>query len=380
MRILLTSIAIEGGGAEQVVADLATGLTAAGHRVEVAFLEGTDARVPALQQAGIQCHRLLARRQFAASALADFTPSCITRLRRLVYDFQPDLIHAHLPRAILWIALAKRLFRLPVPLVYTEHNLQDVYSGWGRWIYRAFLPAVNYVVCVSEAVHKSFTKQWKWSDQRIRTIWNGIRMERSSPRRSGGAVRAELDCDENAPLACNIANLASRKAHDILIAAMTRLHERLPQAQCWVAGSPEIDYAAAEATRQCLAKYGAEGYVKLLGTRSDVPDLLNASDVFVLSSRQEGFPITILEAMAAGKPVVTTNVGGCAEAVVDGETGLVVPPEDPQALAEALEYVLTHPDEARRMGEAGRRRVEEHFTVEAMVKKHVEVYKKVIGE
>lgn len=99
----------------------------------------------------------------------------------------------------------------------------------------------------------------------------------------------------------------------------------------------------------------------------------------MLSSRQEGFPITILEAMAAGKPVVATNVGGCAEAVVNGETGIVVSPEDPEALAEALEHMLTHPDEARRMGEAGRRRVEEHFSIESMVTKHIAVYESLVA-
>lgn len=374
MRILLTTVAIEGGGAEQVVADLATGLTAAGHEVAVAFLEGTDTRVPALREAGIECHRLLPRRQFAASALSDFTPSCIIRLRRLVRDFGPDIVHAHVPRATLWTALAKRLFRLPVPLVYTEHNVQDAYPHWARWVYRIFLPAIDHVVCVSEAGGHSFRARWKWDERRVSCIRNGITVGRTAASKGPELVRADLGCAADAPVACNVANLTSRKAHDVLIAAMSRVHQRLPAARCWVVGSPEIDHGAAELTRQCLVEHDAGEYVALLGARSDVPDLLAACDVFVLSSRQEGFPITILEAMAAGKPVVTTNVGGCAEAVADGETGVVLPPEDPEALAEALEYVLTRPDEARRMGEAGRRRVEEHFTVEAMVRKHIQVY------
>ncbi len=378
MRILLTSVAIEGGGAEQVVADLATGLAASGHEVGVAFLEGTDARVPALEEAGIECHRLLSRRQFAESALSDFTPSCITRFRRVVHDFRPDVIHAHVPRATLWMGLAKRIFRLRVPLVYSEHSIQETYPSWIPWVYRAFLPASDHVVAVSEAAGASFRRRWGWGEDRVTPIWNGIGIGRIAASRTAEAVRNALGCAPDAPVACNVANLTAPKAHSVLITAMSQVHGRLPEARCWVAGSPHIDYGAAERARECLAWLGAEEYVSLLGARSDVPDLLGACDVFVLSSRQEGFPITILEAMAAGKPVVTTDVGGCAEAVVDGETGVVVPPENPEALAEALEYVLTHPDEARRMGEAGRRRVEEHFTVEAMVRKHVEVYERVV--
>ena len=95
MRLLLTSAVTEGGGAEQVVADLATGLAVAGHDTAVAFLEGTDARVPSLREAGVECHRLLPRRQCATSALADCTPSCITRLRGVVREFRPDVIHTH---------------------------------------------------------------------------------------------------------------------------------------------------------------------------------------------------------------------------------------------------------------------------------------------
>ena len=378
LRILLVSVAIEGGGAEQAVVDLATGLAAGGHQVAVAFLEGGDTRLPALRGAGIECHRLLSRREFAKSALADFTPSCIGRLRGVVRGFGPEVIHTHVPRATLWTALAKRLFRLRVPLVYTEHSMQDVYPSWGRWVYRTFLPATDHVVAVSEAANASFRERWQRGGGKVTTIWNGIATGRLGASASREAVRLARGCAADTPVVCNVANLTAPKAHDVLIAAISQVCERLPSARCWVAGSSEIDYAAAERTRQCLALHGADEYVQLLGVRSDVPDLLGACDVFALSSRQEGFPITILEAMAAGKPVVTTDVGGCAEAVVDGETGLVVPPENPEALAKALEDLLTRPAEARRMGEAGRRRVEEHFTVEAMVGKHIALYGRLV--
>ena len=134
-----------------------------------------------------------------------------------------------------------------------------------------------------------------------------------------------------------------------------------------------------EAIRGAIAEHHLEETGKLLGRRRDVPDLLNAADIFVLSSRQEGFPITFLEAMAAGKPVIATDVGGCAEAVADGETGLIVPPENPQALAEAISALISDPGRARAMGEAGRSRVKSEFTVDRMVEQHLELYQSIIG-
>ena len=374
MRILLTSVAIEGGGAEQVVADLAMGLAAAGHDVDLSFLEGTDARVPALREAGIECHRLLARRQFAASALSDFTPSCVTRLRRVVRDFRPDVIHSHIPRPTLWMALAKRLFRLRIPLVYTEHSVQEVYPRWAQWVYRVILPVVDHVTGVSEAATQSFATRWGWPDHKVGTIWNGIDVDRAKSDRGPQAIRSEMGVPPSVPVLLNVARIIPAKAQEVLVRAMARVHMRDPEAQCWIAGTSEHGPAAARLVADTIYDLHAEPYIRTLGERSDVSDLLAASDIFVLSSRQEGFPITILEAMAAGKPVVATDVGGCAEAVVDGETGLIVPPEDPKALAEAVLYMLARPDETKQMGEAGRKRVEEHFTVEAMVRRQLDVY------
>ena len=234
LRILLVSVAIEGDGAEQVVADLATGLIRAGHTVAIAFLEGTDTRVPSLREAGVECHRLLPRQQFASSAVADFTPSCITRLRRVVRDFRPDVIHAHVPRATLWMALTKRPFRLRVPFVYSEHSTQSVYPSWARWVYGVLLPGVNHVASVSEAAGRSFRGRWGWDEGRATPIWNGIDPGRLVASKGAEAVGAELGCASHTP-------------------AVSLLHERLPAARCWVAGSPHIDYAAADVTRQCLA-------------------------------------------------------------------------------------------------------------------------------
>jgi glycosyltransferase involved in cell wall biosynthesis len=125
-----------------------------------------------------------------------------------------------------------------------------------------------------------------------------------------------------------------------------------------------------------ILERGLAERIDLLGNRGDVPDLLASADVFVLSSRSEGFPVSILEAMAAGLPVVATNVGGVAESVVDGETGLLVPPGDPGALAAALDRVLTDSALRLRLGTAGREQARRHFDVGDFRRAHVELYRR----
>ncbi len=379
MRIMLSGVAIEGGGAEQVIQDLALGFAEREHEVMIAFLEGTDAVVPELEARGIRCERLMARTELADSPLADFNPSCAFRFRSLVKDFRPQIWHSHVPRPTLWASLAIRTMRSHPCFVYTEHNVQDVYPRWAHWVYRIFIPSVDRVVCVSNASLESFEIRWKQCAPAIR-VWNGIRPERVAFSGEAIEIREPLGASGSAPVVCNIANIGHRKGHDVLVGAMSMVRERLPQAQCWIAGSMEHEPRTVEALRGAIEQHQLQKNVSLLGRRRDVPDLLHASDLFVLSSRQEGFPITILEAMAAGKPVIATDVGGCAEAVVDGETGLIVPPEDPEALAEAILSLLQDPGRAEAMGEAGRDRIQREFTVDRMVERHLELYQRLVAD
>jgi glycosyltransferase involved in cell wall biosynthesis len=123
-----------------------------------------------------------------------------------------------------------------------------------------------------------------------------------------------------------------------------------------------------------IRQRGLTERIDLLGNRGDVPGVLASADVFVLSSRSEGFPVSILEAMAAGLPVVATDVGGIAESVIDGETGLLVPPGDPGALAAALDRLLADSALRQRLGAAGRERVRRHFDLAGFRRAHVELY------
>jgi glycosyltransferase involved in cell wall biosynthesis len=173
------------------------------------------------------------------------------------------------------------------------------------------------------------------------------------------------------PAVAQIARLAEVKGQRDLLAAL----EELPDVHAVFVGE---DLEQGGAYRRSLEAEAGER-AAFLGYRSDIPAILDAVDMLVLPSRLEGLPMVVLEAMAQAKPVVATDVGGTAEAVVDGETGLLVPPGDPHALAEAIRRLIDDPELARRLGEAGRRRVEREFSAGVMTARVLEVLDEAAG-
>lgn len=173
-----------------------------------------------------------------------------------------------------------------------------------------------------------------------------------------------------------VARLAPVKGLEMLLEAFAQIHGKIPNAHLWLIGDgPLRNYLETKAREMGLADN-----VVFWGIRDDIPALLAQCDIGVLSSHWEGLPNAILEYMAAELPVVATRVGGVPEVVIDGETGLLVPPGNPQALADALLSLLSDTELARRMGQAGRRRVEQYFTLERMVKENEKLYLELLEE
>ena len=222
------------------------------------------------------------------------------------------------------------------------------------------------IIAVSEATAASLVRQG-YPAGRMTVVHNGI--DPPLPVEPHRPVEAP----EGAPLLLQVGRLARGKGQHELIEALARLEH--DDAVAILVGKDLETGGAYERELESLATaLGVRERVVFAGYRSDVPALLAASDVLVLPSEIEGLPLTVLEAMAATRPVVATRVGGTAEAVVDGETGLLVPPGDIDALARALDAVLGDSDLARRLGEAGRRRVEERFSSAAMSELVLDAY------
>ena len=208
---------------------------------------------------------------------------------------------------------------------------------------------------------------------RTTTIHNGIDLPATAA--PAGRFRAELGVTAHVPLALSVGRFHEQKDQESLIHAWRMVAGTHPDALLAIVGSGGLEGRL----REAAAADGVTHSVRLVGPRATLAEAYVDADVLVLSSRWEGLPYVVLEAMAYGLPVVSTSVDGIPEAVVDGVTGLLVPPEDPVALGVALERLLSDPSRGRRLGKAGRVWVAEEFTLGHMVDRLAGVYREVMG-
>jgi glycosyltransferase involved in cell wall biosynthesis len=291
-------------------------------------------------------------------------------LARLLRNAQVDLLHTHtLAAANALGRAAARLARIPV---VSHLHIENTFRTATRPVLRAAdnLTARRCaaLVAVSEDTRRAYERQGY--PRRIEVVYNGVDLDGSRP----GGLRAELGIPDAAPLIGEIGRLCDVKGQRELIEALAQL----PDARVVLVGADlERGGAYQDELEREAERRGVADRVVFAGRRDDARELLADVDVFALPSWTEGLPLVVLEAMAQGKPVVATPVGGTPEVVVDGETGLLVPPRDPPALAAALRRLLDDDTLRARMGEAGYRRVAERFSADAMTRRMLEVYDEV---
>lgn len=362
------------GGAETVTVQFLRHLRATDRSVPVCTLtdqlDGSPAR--ALDRAGVPRFDLGARR------LADW--GALTRLLRLVRRHRIDLLHAHGQDASI-LAAAATLLR-PMLLVVTRHVLDEP-AATLRERGRAHLTTValrraDAVVAVSGAVADTLVASGSARRERIRVIPNGIdlcRFDTGSLDRSRADARRSLSVDERTPVVLVPAVLREGKGHDHLLRALPDLREAVPGVQVLFAGDGERE----EELRRQVVDRGLQGSVRFLGFRGDIPELMAAADVVALPSLAEALPTVLLEAAAAGRPVVATRVGGTPEVVEDGRTGVLVPPNDASALCRALVDVLLDPERARTYGRAARSLASARFGVGFQAERTVELWRGLVA-
>ncbi len=228
---------------------------------------------------------------------------------------------------------------------------------------KMLLPHFDRVIATSEVQKPYLISSKHIPSHRIRLVYNCVDPRRFTHPVDTRAVRRSLQIPDDAKAVAIVAGLSPWKAHDVFLRSGAVLLKEVPDTYFVIAGDgPERNKL--EKMAQSL---GVADHVRFLGTVRDVPALLKSVDLSVLSSAHESFPLALLESMAAARPVVATNVGGVPEMLVDGLTGFLVPPGAPDQLAEAMLRVLRDPELGRKLGEEGRKRVEEEFTVEHMV-------------
>jgi glycosyltransferase involved in cell wall biosynthesis len=288
----------------------------------------------------------------------------LAELVRLFRRVRPDVLHASSSKAGVLGRLAAQLSGVPVR-IFTVHGWAFAAASGGsstfyRWADRLMRPLTTVTVCVSDNERAAGIAARTCDPARTVVIRNAVDVTGAPQARHDGAP----------PTLITVGRLKAPKDPVTLLRALAALPTE-EFAALIVGDGPDRP-----AVEELSARLGLGGRVRLEGERRDVADLLAASDVFVLSSRSEGLPVSVLEAMAAGLPVVASDVGGVSELVIDGETGILVRPGDPDRLAEALEGLLSDPDRRRRLGEAGRARAERLFDLEQFRQAHLELYRR----
>jgi glycosyltransferase involved in cell wall biosynthesis len=347
------------GGAEAVVANVASGLDASRYRSVVCLFRDGWLR-QRCEQLGLETHVV------RMSGMLDL--QWLQQCHRLLRTRDVGVIHAHEFGANAYGTLVGRLARVPV--VATVHG-RSYYADCGRrrLAYRVVSRAAT-MVAVSADIKRFIVERTGVSAARVHIVHNGIDVPRPVPAAERERLRTALGIRPGAPLVTVVGSLYDVKGHRYLLEAAPAVLAACPDTVFLIVGRGEREAAL----REQAQRLGLEAAVRFLGFREDVPALLAISDLFVLPSLSEGLSIAVLEAMAAGKPVVTTRVGGNPELVLDGQTGLLVESADARGLAAAMTRILTDPREARRLGDNGRCRVADRFTMAAMIRAYQDLY------
>jgi glycosyltransferase involved in cell wall biosynthesis len=294
------------------------------------------------------------------------------RLARRLRSHGIDLTHTHNRMALIYGAPAARLAGTAV--VHTKHG-KNPKAGTRLLLAKLAARCVDSFVAVSPETAALARRRGEVDERRLLVITNGVDLGAFQPRAAARArVRAELKIPEDAWVAGTAGRLAVEKNQALLVRAAAPLLG--PEAHLVLAGDGPLRPALAE----LAATRGASASVHLLGSRRDVPDVLNALDVFVLSSDTEGLPLVILEAMATGLPIVSTNVGGIADVVDEGGTGFLVPAGDEEQLRARLGSLRADPELARAFGRRARAAAEETHSSERMLSAYNDLYERVLSQ
>lgn len=378
--ILFVTLCLDFGGAERHLSTIMPALARRGWPVSVycanrlgAFAEsvrrdGVEVIGPPIEATAGTTSRGV---RLAYSLLAG------ARLIRVMRRIRPEIVHFYLPEPYILGAPIALLQGVPIRIM-SRRGL-NLYQGlWPgvRWVEQKLHPQMTAVLANSRRVVDELLDEG-CDPSRVGLIYNGVALDRFSRCLDPRAIRSSLGISSDEFVVTVVANLVPRKRHVDVLDALSRAAHSLPEP--WTLLCVGRDDGCLAELKDHAAGLGIAGKVRFLGERADVVEVLQASDLGLLASLDEGFSNAILEFMAAGLPVVATDVGGNSEAVVDGLTGLVVPPCQPNALAEAIVRIASDPGWAAELGAAGRRRVEGLFPLQTCVDRYEALYQSLLA-
>jgi glycosyltransferase involved in cell wall biosynthesis len=370
LRILHVITTINRGGAENHVADLAVGQAERGLAVTVAFLKGDGYWAKRLEDGGVRVVPLGLERYGAV------VPA--RRLRRLLGDFEPDLVHAHLPPAELYARIALLARNRALPLVITKHNDEPFYPGTGHqmlcgWVLRRACRAI----AISDAVNRYMRNQVQLAADKFQTVHYGIDSHsfESVDAHRQRALRAEWGIENDEMVIGTVARLVPQKSLHVLLSAFARYRSiGRPSARLVIVGrGPLLGELQTLADRLAISDA-----IVWAGFREDIPAVMNAFDVFSLTSAYEGFGLVLLEAMAASRPVVATAISAIPEIVQNEHTGLLCEVDDAEALASAFRR-MEDGDFRATLGRNGLQRVRTHFGLDRVTETTLAIYRECLA-
>ncbi|MBM3334371.1 glycosyltransferase family 4 protein [Candidatus Sumerlaeota bacterium] len=314
-----------------------------------------------------------ARRFYRVLGLPAELLICWRKLKRLIRAEKVDLVH--LNTSIL-IGAAWVVHRCGVPLIWHWREILPERGWWREALIRAAQRWASRIPCISNEVRRQFYDQSKAT-----VVFDAVVPDDTAPC-NPERLRQELRLGSDALCIGTVGRIQYRKGQDVLIRAASQILKRFPNAAILIVGDVyKKNYAPRKALERLTEQLGIRDRVFFTGFRRNSAEVMRLLDVFVMPVRlPDGFGIVEIEAMLQGKPVVATNIGGSLDVVVEGETGFLVPPDNPDLLAEKIILLLDNPSLRVEMGEKGRQRVLQLFTIEHQVKQVVEIYHAAIRE
>jgi glycosyltransferase involved in cell wall biosynthesis len=359
-----------GGGVGQYVLNLTEGLGEQGYYVKVACLSEGHL-MQQLERRGIPCQAIPMTR-YQLDPLSDM--QAFVRLRDLISRDNFDLVHAHTSKPGFLGRVAAKMSGLPA--VYTPHcfsfhdqaprNRRVFFLMLERLAGRFF---TDLVIAIADWEHQLAIQAGVVPPDRVVTVHTGVPLSSCAPTMDRSQVRQELGAKKHSFLVGMIARMTLPKSPQDAVRAMTHVKDNV---QLLLVG----DGPLMDDVEHLVSSLELEERVLLTGWRPDVLTILHCLNAFLLSSYWEGFSLTILEAMACGLPVVATDTHGTREQVQHGISGYLVPPREPKALGQAIQRLAADPNAARAMGQAGRKRLEEEFTLERMLSGITQAYER----
>jgi glycosyltransferase involved in cell wall biosynthesis len=364
MRMLYVITRAELGGAQSHVLDLVTAFSSRG---DMFLAVGEDGPLAEAAEARGVTVRLVSSLKRSINPFRD--AKAVLDVQRVIAEIKPDLVHVHSSKAGAVGRLAASRSR--VPAVFTAH-------GWGfapgvpliqRWIAlhaeRMTAPLARRIICVSEHDRRLALRSLVGTPDSLVRIHYGIDALSNPEHRSASGV----------PTLIMVARFSGQKDHETILLAMKRVKEGGNEVRLLLVGSGPL----LEASKSMSKNLGLDTHVSFLGDQRDVPGLLRRSDVFVLTTHYEGLPISILEAMRAGLPVIATDVDGITEQISHGKTGFLVPHRDAKSVAHSINTLVSNAELRFEFGDAARRLFLQEFTLERMIDRVGALYEDVLA-